>query len=130
VSNWADSENVNWFCRPTIGVTLEAGQTLTGDAFDVGSLAFRCPMTQAEIKSGIDLDSRTFRQIRQFRIQVCCSECMNVHAFMVGRGVIAPYEPTASFRCIKTEIVERLGNVVTPVIHGPRGKSSWKRTWS
>jgi hypothetical protein len=108
----------------TLGANREAAQLRAGEALDVGSLVFRCPVTQAEIKSGIDLDFRTFRRIRQFRIQVCCGACMNVHAFNVEKGLLARYEQTELLQSSEAEVAKRFGKIAISVGGRFRGKSA------
>jgi hypothetical protein len=130
VSPRVDFEDVVPICRPLMSTDREAEQRRADEALDVGSLVFRCPVTQVKIKSGIDLDFRTLRQIRQFRVQVCCSGCMKVHAFNVGKGLLVPYEQTELSQGCDAEVAKTFSKVATPVIQGPRRGSLRKRTWS
>lgn len=60
---------------------------------EIGSLAFRCPTTQREIESGIELDRCTFEKIKQFIVRVHCTACGYCHEFKVASGSLVAYPP-------------------------------------
>jgi hypothetical protein len=78
---------------------------------EIGALVFRCPLTQRDIESGIEIDRVTFRKIAQFGVRVNCTACGHRHEFKVASGNIA------SSRLVqpRTEIAER-GRVIIPKI--------------
>jgi hypothetical protein len=58
---------------------------------EIGMLAFRCPLTQKDIASGIEMDRKTFLRNRQLCVRVFCRACHDTHKFEIESGRLAPY---------------------------------------
>lgn len=63
------------------------------DQLEIGALAFRCPTTQLDIESGIEMDRCTFQRIGQFSVWVHCHACRLRHEFKVANGSLAHFRP-------------------------------------
>jgi hypothetical protein len=86
--------DIRAFQRPELSFSIIGGQLAQlsrTDPADVGALAFRCPTTQRDIESGIEMDRGTFQKIGQFAVQVCCAACQRRHEFKVANGRLAPF---------------------------------------
>jgi hypothetical protein len=61
------------------------------DHLEIGILVFRCPTTQLNIESDIEIDRPTFLRIGQFDVRVRCRACRRLHEFKVANGSLAPF---------------------------------------
>ena len=55
---------------------------------EFGTLVCQCPTTRRAVRSGIEMDQRTFRKIRKFRVRLYCDKCETVHAFSIATGAL------------------------------------------
>lgn len=61
------------------------------DHLEIDVLMFRCPTTQRDTESGIEMDRCTFLRLGQFSVRVHCRACGHRHEFKVANGSLAPF---------------------------------------
>jgi hypothetical protein len=64
---------------------------LEADHLEAGALVFRCPMTQHDFESGVEMDRRTFLRIGKLNLRLRCPACRHFHEFKVAHGSLAPF---------------------------------------
>jgi hypothetical protein len=71
-------------------VSHHLAQQLRSGPVEIGGLGFRCPTTQRNIASGIEMDRCTFERILGFTVRVNCQACRLRHEFKVANGSLEP----------------------------------------
>jgi hypothetical protein len=61
----------------------------TDDKVEFGIFIYRCPRTQDRVKSGIEMDYRTFRKIGKLHLRVSCDACQNTHLIKMEGGELS-----------------------------------------
>jgi len=89
--------------RPALSIVSD-GSGGPAVQVEIGMLVFRCPATDKDIPSGIELDRETFRKTRQFRVTVRCRPCRQLHQFYAAVGILAPFGSGNPQRCLVAEL--------------------------
>ena len=56
---------------------------------EFGILMCRCPKTQDQVSSGIEMDWQTFSKIRKLHVRVYCCSCRHTHLIRAGSSELS-----------------------------------------
>jgi hypothetical protein len=59
------------------------------ETIEFGAFLCRCPCTQEQIASGIEMDHLTFRKIGKLQVRIHCRSCHTTHLIRVASGALA-----------------------------------------